>query len=109
MTYSSLLGSASAEATQTSRSQSPARLAVRHLLRQRFALAGLVILGLLVLLAIFAPVVSPYDPEKLSPRTALRAPSAEHPFGTDTFGRDLLTRLLYGGRISLRVGLLAVA
>jgi peptide/nickel transport system permease protein len=70
--------------------------------------AGIVIVGLLVLIAIFAPLLSPYDPIKQDLERALQSPSGAHWLGTDKYGRDVLTRLMYGARIDLRVGFLAV-
>jgi peptide/nickel transport system permease protein len=69
---------------------------------------GGLITALLILTAIFAPQVAPYDPIKISPAEALQPPSATHLAGTDRFGRDILTRIIYGTRISLRVGLISV-
>jgi peptide/nickel transport system permease protein len=60
------------------------------------------------LTAIFAEVLAPYDPLATQPEIRLAAPSWEHPFGTDDIGRDVLSRVIYGSRISLWVGLLAV-
>ena len=71
------------------------------------AMVGLVILGALVL-GVALVSFSPYDPEKSDMSSRLQPPSWEHPFGTDPLGRDLLTRVLYGGRISLSVGLMVV-
>ena len=62
----------------------------------------------LVLTAIFADVLAPYDPLAAQPEIRLAAPSWEHPFGTDDIGRDVLSRIIHGSRISLWVGLLAV-
>jgi peptide/nickel transport system permease protein len=70
--------------------------------------AGIVIVGLLVLVAVFAPLLTPYDPIKQNLEEALQSPSAAHWLGTDKYGRDVLTRLMYGARIDLRVGFLAV-
>lgn len=89
--------------------RSPLVLAGRRVLRSRGGLLGLCILLALILLAIFAPYVSPYDPLALSPSEASQPPSWRHPAGTDRFGRDVLTRIFYGARISLRVGLISVA
>src|SRR4029077_15403073 len=61
-----------------------------------------------VLTAILGDVVSPYDPLAAQPEIRLAAPSWEHPFGTDDIGRDVLSRVIHGARISLWVGLLAV-
>jgi peptide/nickel transport system permease protein len=70
------------------------------------ASAGLILL--LVLMAIFAPALAPYDPLAARPEIRLAAPSWEHLFGTDDIGRDVLSRVIYGARLSLWVGLLAV-
>ena len=70
------------------------------------ASAGLIVM--IVLMAIFADVLSPYDPLATQPEIRLKAPSWEHPFGTDDIGRDVLSRVIHGARISLWVGLLAV-
>jgi ABC-type dipeptide/oligopeptide/nickel transport system permease subunit len=60
-------------------------------------------------MAALAPSLAPYDPIAQDQRASLKAPSPEHPLGTDVFGRDILSRVIWGGRQSLRVGLLAVA
>lgn len=75
----------------------------------RLLLSGLVILGALLFAAIFAPVLASHDPLALAPRDALQGPSRAFPFGTDRFGRDVLSRVLYGGRSSLLVAFAAVA
>ncbi len=80
----------------------------RRFRRHPGAMVGTIILGILVLSVILAGL-SPYDPEKSDILNKLQPPSWGHPFGTDPLGRDLLTRVLYGGRISLRVGLMAMA
>jgi peptide/nickel transport system permease protein len=71
-------------------------------------IAGIVIVGLLVLMAVLAPLLSPYDPIKQDLEHALQSPNGAHWLGTDKYGRDVLTRLMYGARIDLRVGFLAV-
>ena len=71
-----------------------------------FISAGVIVL--LVLTALFADVLAPYDPLATRPEIRLAAPSWEHPFGTDDIGRDVLSRVVHGARISLWVGLLAV-
>lgn len=79
-------------------------------LRRNFgAIAGGVLLALLVLLAIAAPVIAPYDPVKTSVLNRLQPPGRQHLMGTDQFGRDVLSRVLYGGRTSLWLGIVAVA
>ncbi len=66
------------------------------------------LIAVIVLTAIFADVLAPYDPLAAQPEIRLAPPSWEHPFGTDDIGRDVLSRVIYGSRISLWVGLLAV-
>lgn len=81
----------------------------RQFRRHHMAMLGTVVLLALILGSLLVPVLSPYDPEKSSMRERREPPSLAHPMGTDTLGRDILTRLLYGGRISLTIGLLATA
>jgi glutathione transport system permease protein len=77
-----------------------------RLRRNRFAVAGGVVAILLTLLAIAAPLVAPYDPIAQDYDHLLQGPSRQHLMGTDNFGRDILSRIIYGGRISLSVGVL---
>lgn len=82
--------------------------------KNRLAMVGGIILCLLVLTALFAPLISPYDPYSSVKNQAgilnvMAPPSGEHWLGTDSLGRDILSRLIYGGRISLSVALVAVA
>jgi peptide/nickel transport system permease protein len=79
----------------------------RQFTRHQLAVAGAILLLLLVFGSITVSFISPYDPEKSSLRERFEPPSWAHPMGTDSLGRDMLTRLLYGGRISLTIGLLA--
>jgi peptide/nickel transport system permease protein len=74
----------------------------------RPAVVAVFVLGTLGLLSAAAPLISPYDPDKISLLLIYDPPSVAHPFGTDDLGRDLATRILYGGRVSLAIGLLAV-
>jgi peptide/nickel transport system permease protein len=83
-------------------------LAMRTLARKPIPMIGLVVLVVIAVLVIFAPLVAAYEPDKLAPPDALQGPSLKHPLGTDQFGRDQLTRMLYGGRLSLEVGLISV-
>lgn len=83
----------------------PRRLG-RNLLRANPIIAiAAICLAVIVLMAIFAPLISPHDPQLLAPAQRLKAASAEYPLGTDAFGRDVLSRIIYGGRISLLIGL----
>jgi len=78
------------------------------LIKNKFALFGFSVLCFFVLVAIIAPLIAPYDPSEIVESETL-APSWKHPFGTDDLGRDILSRALYGARISLTVGLVAVS
>jgi peptide/nickel transport system permease protein len=80
----------------------------RPLLRDPFMAASLAILVILALLAIAAPLITRYDPNEIDPLNALAGPSGAHWLGTDENGRDELTRLIYGARVSLSVGLFSV-
>ena len=82
-------------------------MVVRQFLQLRLATAGAVVLLVLVLAAVFAPYLTPYAYDKIAPRESYSAPALDHPMGTDQFGRDIFTRVLFGGRISLRIGLIA--
>lgn len=66
------------------------------------------VMTLLIITAIFAPQIAPYDPLELHVKSKLQGPSVEHIFGTDELGRDILSRVIYGSGISLRIGLFAV-
>ena len=89
--------------------RSSTRLAVGQFLRNRVAAIGFACLVLICLAAIFAPLVAPYDPVQIKLSSKLQPPSLEHLLGTDHFGRDVLSRIIWGGRVSLSVGLLVVA
>jgi len=78
--------------------------ALRVLARHRPSLIGLIVLSALVLASIVGPLVSPYSPNQVDLRHAFEPPSGAHLLGTDEVGRDILTRLLYGGRLSLLIG-----
>jgi len=82
--------------------------AARRFRRNRGAVIGLALVALLVVVAVLAPVLAPYAPDAQDLRARLRPPSRAHLFGTDEFGRDILSRVLYGARISLFTGLVPV-
>ena len=84
------------------------RLAWRRFLRHRLALAGAVIVVLIVLMALFAPWLAPHEPNHVDIMLAREGPSSGHLLGSDVVGRDVLSRLIYGSRVSLSVGLGAV-
>jgi ABC-type dipeptide/oligopeptide/nickel transport system permease subunit len=90
------------------RAQSEWRVVARQLRRNRAAMIGLTILVLEIIIALAAPLIAPFDPLDQNPRAALQAPSREHWMGTDDTGRDLLSRVIWGARISLRVGIISV-
>lgn len=75
--------------------------------RNRMGMVCLVIVAVLVAVAVLAPVIAPYDPDAQTLTNALKAPSAEHLFGTDEYGRDILSRIIYGCRVSLSVGVVS--
>ncbi len=82
---------------------------LRTLARNKSALVGIAVLVVFVLLAVAAPLLTPYDPTEQSLSEALRPPSPSHPLGTDNLGRDILSRIMFGGRYTLMIGVLAVA
>jgi peptide/nickel transport system permease protein len=88
--------------------RSPWSIAVAQLRRNRGALLGLAVFIVIILCSLFASQLAPYDPLLMSPKDYLQPPSANHWFGTDSYGRDVLSRTLYGGRASLTVGFFAV-
>jgi peptide/nickel transport system permease protein len=82
--------------------------AIRTFVRNRFAVAGLIGIVLISLAAIFAPNLTPYEPLQRDAEVRLTGPSQLHPMGTDSLGRDVLSRVLHGGRISLQVGFFSI-
>lgn len=85
------------------------RDALQRLVRNRGAIAGASVLLVLVVLALSADAVVPYDPTEIIAGDRLRSPELAHPFGTDAFGRDVLIRIIHGSRISLQLGIISVA
>lgn len=96
-----LSSSARTKAAATGRFGAVLRFARRH---PNIAI-GALLLGAIVASALLAPLIAPYDPDAINPAQRLQPPSAAHWFGTDAFGRDVLSRVIWGGRISLVVGL----
>lgn len=72
------------------------------------AVVGTTIVGVLVLVALLAPYIAPYDPTKMNVMARTQPPTVAHPFGTDSFGRDVLSRVIMGSRISIYVGMVSV-
>lgn len=81
---------------------------IRVFFRRKLAVIGLIIILILIATAIFAPYLAPYDPYKIDPPNKLAPPGSTHWLGTDSVGRDTLSRIIYGSRTSLMVGLGAV-
>ena len=88
--------------------ETPLRRAMRRLLRRKSAVFGLAVVAFFVALAVFAPVLSPYDPIAQSWTLVRHPPSLSHWFGTDDLGRDILVRVIYGTRASLLAGVISV-
>jgi peptide/nickel transport system permease protein len=86
----------------------PYRQLWRRFKENRFALAGLYVIAALFVLSFFAGFITPYDPGAIDAWHVLLPPSASHWFGTDELGRDVLTRVIFGARVSLKVGFVAV-
>jgi len=81
---------------------------LRHLKRNRLAMAGLAVLAVFLLCALLAPFLTPYSPTATNFGRVLEAPSEDHILGTDELGRDVFARILYGSRISLAIGVISV-
>ena len=88
--------------------ESPTRRALRRLFQRKGAVVGLVVIAAFILLALFAPLIVPYDPIATSWSLVRKPPSAQHWFGTDELGRDILARVIYGARASLMAGAISV-
>ena len=95
--------------TTTVKRNSQAKDTFRRFIKNKAAVVGLIIISLLLFGAIFAGVITPYDFDKQDLTARFEMPSMAHLLGTDEFGRDLFTRILYGARISLFVGILSVS
>jgi len=82
--------------------------ALSRLFQNKFGVLGGLFLLLLVILAVFAPWLAPYNPVKQDYMSVLQPPSAKHWFGTDALGRDILSRIIYGAQVSLKAGIISV-
>ena len=94
--------------TKVNRPQSPMRLALQRLLENKIALLCIGVLVLFSIMAVAAAYLTPYDPYHASPEESLLPPSWSHPMGTDLIGRDILSRVLFGARISMVIGFVSV-
>jgi peptide/nickel transport system permease protein len=88
--------------------ESPTRRALRRLFKRKGAVVGLVVITLFLLLALFAPLIVPFDPIATSWSLVRKPPTLQHWFGTDDLGRDILARVVYGARASLMAGAISV-
>lgn len=81
----------------------------KKLIHRKVAAIGLIICAIILFLVIFGDLISPYDPQKINTIEALQSPNASHWFGTDEMGRDVLSRVIYGARLTMAVSVVAVA
>jgi peptide/nickel transport system permease protein len=88
--------------------ESPSRRALRRLVKRKAAVLGLIVITIFIVLAVFAPLIAPYDPLATSWGLVRKPPTALHWFGTDDLGRDVLARVIYGTRASLLAGVISV-
>src|SRR5690606_41609608 len=103
-----VMATIAAEAAAPPRELTPARRALRRLVRRRGAMVGLAVVVFFVALAVLAPYVAPYDPLKTNWLAIRKPPSALYWFGTDELGRDVLARIIWGTRASLLAGVVSV-
>lgn len=89
-------------------SQSTYRVVLKQFKKNRRAMVGLYVIVLIIFISLLAPLISPYDPETINLGASLQPPSLKHWLGTDKLGRDILSRIIYGSRVSLMVGIVAV-
>jgi peptide/nickel transport system permease protein len=89
--------------------ENPTRRALRRLFKRKGAVVGLIVIAAFILLALFAPLIMPYDPIATNWALVRKAPTAAHWFGTDDLGRDVLARVIYGSRASLAAGAISVS
>ncbi|PKR77959.1 glutathione ABC transporter permease GsiD [Halalkalibacillus sediminis] len=80
----------------------------RRLIDDKVGLTGFIGISVVILLAIFAPLIAPYEPDEMFTQHVMEGPSGQFLFGTDEFGRDIFSRIVYGAQVSLQVGLIAV-
>jgi peptide/nickel transport system permease protein len=93
---------------RSAKAQSQLRIVWRELRRNPGAIIGAIVVLLMILMAIFAPLLTPYDPIEVVAKDSFARPSSRHLTGADKFGRDVLTRIMFGARISLTIGLISV-
>lgn len=96
-----------ADTKKKKKKQSQLGMIVKRLRKNKVAMTGLVILMIMILMAVFAPLIAPYDPTEMDFSSTYATPSLKHLFGCDELGRDILSRLIYGARYSLSLGLIS--
>jgi peptide/nickel transport system permease protein len=84
------------------------KLILLRILKNKLAVIGLIFISIIFIIALLAPFIVPYDPYRINVYKVLEAPSKEHIFGTDELGRDVFSRVIYGARVSLKVGIIAM-
>ncbi|MCS7215229.1 MAG: ABC transporter permease [Thermodesulfovibrio sp.] len=84
------------------------KLILKRILKNKIALSGLIFIFFILFMAIFSSYVAPYDPYKINVYNVLEPPSMKHIFGTDELGRDVFSRIIYGAKVSLQVGFIAM-
>ena len=84
------------------------KIVLKRILKNKFAVFGLAFIFFIFFVALFSSYVAPYDPYGINVYKVLEPPSIEHPFGTDELGRDVFSRIIYGAKVSLKVGFLAM-
>lgn len=97
------------EKIERKKKQSQLSIIMHRLKRNKMAMLGLIIIILVTLASVFAPLIAPYGYEQQDLYNIFASPGGDHLFGTDNLGRDILSRLLYGGRQSLKIGVVSVA
>ncbi len=96
-------------ATSGQKVDRPGRRRLRAFTKHRFAMVGLFVILLMIVVAVLAPVIATHDPNRVDLLAAAQSPSRDHLLGTDEIGRDVFSRVVYGARVSLSVGLVSVA
>lgn len=84
------------------------KLILLRILKNKLAVIGLIFISIIFIIALLAPFIVPYDPYRINVYKVLEAPSKEHIFGTDELGRDVFSRVIYGARVTLKVGIIAM-
>ena len=108
MTVNLNLNAGEEQFQQENQPESPTSMTVRALLKHRSGMVGLVIILLMALLALFSPILAPFNPLEIHAEDRFHAPAAPYYFGADEFGRDILSRILIGSRVAFSVGLISV-